>query len=333
MTNTQETSAAAEQLASRTGRSWWFWLAIGVFVCLFAVVIHQRNRIRAHWWGARLAETTTEDPTMQAYYLASLAAVGDSATGAINRLARHERADVRALAVVALARLPDGHGLEDLRRLLEDDDRDVAESAALSLAFMSGDGAGDRSLQVLTEAASSDKPMSAAAAIAALSRIHTADALEPLCGAAAGHLKPLVRAQAVESLGAWLRTSPRHGSPTTTRPVGDSDPVSVLVAALSDQGTFSGRLSLERQIDAAEAAMNEHSDAQATGESSGHAASKRRTVAEVAAASLGALTGRTFDHQVERTTAQQADLITQCHRRLVERAAAEDRAGKTADGG
>lgn len=312
----------------------WFWPAIGVLVCLFVIVIHQRDRIRAHWWATQLANV--DDLEKRAYCLASLAAAGESATGAVQRLARHESAEVRALAVIALARLPGERGVTGLGCLMGDADRDVAESAAVSLAFHDNTAA----LGLLLEAAASDDRPSATAAVAALSHVASAAALEALCDAATEHSCPLVRAQAVESLAASIMAEEAKPRLPTTRPVRgsdpspseagrdpteyarDRDPIAVLVAALNDPAVFNGSLSLERQIAAAGAAVQKTAGRKAVDQPSESAMAGQRTVAQVAAKSLAMLTGKTLDGQAARSDVEQAELAAQCRRWLVERRAA-----------
>jgi hypothetical protein len=311
----------------------WFWPAIGVLLCVFTAATIQRNRIRAHFWARQLAET--QDPGQQAYYLASLAAVGHSAAGAIEALARHELPQNRALAVVALARLPEQSGLDELARLVGDADREVAESAALSLAFMEG----VEPVQALLRAIASDSPTTAAAAAAALSRIDPPDALGALCTAASSHPHPLVRAQALESLavcftpakpplprsppGPQLDDTGESPSPADLRPPHTCDPVGVMVTALSDQGRFSGLLSLERQVALAAAAANRHAVPSSAVTPSPPLEPDGRTVAQVAALSLGTLTGKKFDHPTPITAADRARLVAQCRQWLADRQAAE----------
>lgn len=297
----------------------WFWLTIALLVCSAAAALHQRNRIRAHWWVTRLVNNPSADPAAQAYCLASLAAVGDQAAGAVQRLARHDRSEVRALAVVVLARWPGEDSLDELRHLMADADPDVAESAALSLAFLGGTGPTRR----LIDAVGADQPSVAMAAAAALSRSDSPEALTTLCDLASRHPRPRVRAQAVESLAAWTANAllgraqasgdgealPRaFGHPATRHPI------DVLVDALDDQATFQGHLSLERQI--ASAAL-------AAGDRENNAASdglpEERTVAQIAADALERLTGLQCDPSVSTTAAQRAQLADRCRRLMGQR--------------
>jgi hypothetical protein len=310
-----------------------------VLLCVFVGAIIQRDLIRAHWWAIQLAKT--QDPDRRAYYLASLAAVGRSAIGAIDGLAHHERPETRALAVVALARLPEQAGLDELARLLGDADQDVADSAALSLAFMQT----AQPRRVLTEAAPSAAPTTAAAATAALSRVDAPEALAALCAAATEHPHPQVRAQAVESLAVWIMSAQPaarppppgrsasgagHSQPAAeVRPPPPCDPVSVMVAALGDQAEFTGLLALERQIANAAAAADRHVVTPSGIPFSPSAEPAGRTVAEVAAAGLGRMTGRKFDHRVPTTPADRARLVAQCRQWLANRQAAET--GETDD--
>ncbi len=307
-------------------------LAVGALVCLFAVALWQRNRIRAHWWASRLARTSAADPAAQARYLSSLAAVGADATGAVGRLARHERPEVRALAIVVLARLPGPGALSALGRLLFDDDPDLAESAALSLAFMGG----RPSRRLLFEAVGSDRPQGAAAAAAALSRVAAPEALTVLADAVVSHPHARVRAQAVESLAAWLLSAPgpiaslpssgpSNGTATSGSAMLDSTgglnsvmvgAIDALVTALCDRATFAGRLSLEREIDAAQGIM---AGPPGMPRVKTRPAPGVRRVCDVAATGLTRLTGRPIDARAATTATARAELTIRCRRWLAER--------------
>lgn len=327
------TSTAEPGRARPTRGVWRARLAVGALVCLFAVAFWQRNRIRAHWWASRLARTSAADPAAQARYLSSLAAVGADATGAVGRLARHERPEVRALAIVVLARLPGPGALSALGRLVFDDDLDLAESAALSLAFMDG----RPSRRLLFEAVGSDRPQGAAAAAAALSRVAAPEALTVLADAVVTHPHARVRAQAVESLAAWLLSAPgpiasrpssgpSNGTATSGSAMLDSTgalnsvdmvgSIDALVAALCDRATFSGRLSLEREIDAAQGIMAGPPGMPRVKTSP---APGVRRVCDVAATGLTRLTGRPIDARAATTATARAELAARCRRWLAER--------------
>ncbi len=296
----------------------WFWPCIIALVCLFFLVIYQRNTIRAHWWAAQLAEA--KNLTDQAYYLASLAAVGDSAAGAVRRLARDEDASARALAVIATARLPGRRAVDGLRRLMADADREVAESAAVHLAFMA-----DRSeaLDALITGTASEHPRTAVAATAALSRVGAPRVTGALRQAAIEHPEPLVRAQAVESMIALMTAdlTDTDTDATSCGPVRES--IAVLVAAVNDQATFAGRLALERQVDEATAFIRRSSQTGSPGSPEKPSDQAERTVAQIAADGLARLTGRTIEHQIPRTPTQQAEFVNDCCRWTEERRSAD----------
>lgn len=276
--------------------------------------MYERNRIRAHWWARQL--TRTEDSTEQTFYLSSLAAVGEDACGAVVRLADDKRAEIRSLAVIALGALPDGGGIDALGRLLGDADQDVAESAALRLAFAEGAPAEERARRLLMEGVASSESGVAAAAAAALSQVRSPAALAALGRAVREHPAPRVRAQAVESLSAVLLAARGSPEPGLSAAV-ESDSVGVLVGALADRATFIGCLSLERQIAGAQAFAGDRG-AMPTTAFVAPTISAGRTVAEVAAENIRRLIGRPIDPATPRTADQSAALAAECRRAIAE---------------
>jgi HEAT repeat protein len=277
------------------------------------------NNLRAHWWATRLA--AAEDLKSRAYYVASLTAVGDAACGAIHRLAKDPRPEVRSLAIPAMIRLSEKSRLIELSGLLADADADVRESAATALAFMGADAA----TRLLIEHAESPQGSSAAACVAALGRLSSPDALAAVCKAAASHADPFVRAQAVESLAACATIASlgdQDGAPPFRS---SSDPILVLVSALGDRAIFTGHLALERQIATVSTAMS--SKAAPSREKIAKfrlestpppAPAAPRTVAEIAASWLSSLTGRQIA-PADLGDSGPAELADQCRRWIAER--------------
>jgi len=127
-------------------------------------------------------------------------------------------------------------------------------------------------------------------------------------------------------LGAWLMAGGRSdGHPLTGLVKGrPCDPVAVLVAALDDGGEFEGRLSLERQIAAAEAATRRPTGTNSTSRPAGSTIRPAaRTVGQAAAENLERLTGRRIEPGPPRTAGQQAELAAQCRAWLRERGSAD----------
>ncbi len=288
-------------------------------VALFVVAVLQRDRLRSQWWAWQLARTT--DPRQQAYYLALLAAVGDSADGAVERLADHEDPAVRSLAVVALAAMPEGRGVDRLAALLADPDGEVSSSAAVCLAFMADESpVGVRGLDLLIQATGLPDTGPALAAAAALSRVSLPAALEALGQAAAHHPSPWVRAQAVESLATQAATSVRPNVGAATSPVvfpqvGSGDIIDALVASLLDEGRFAGELAFEREI----ARAAGFAGSGLASQPGGAAAAAERRVAEIAAAGLSAITGRHIDAAGVPAFGSPAEFAAQCRGWIIDR--------------
>lgn len=222
-------------------------IIIAVMVAAFAMVVWQRNRIRAEWWARKLAEAQSLDE--KAYYMTSLLAVGESAHGAIARLARHESAEVRSLAVVLLARTTIDLQRSELPRLMDDADQEVRELAASTLV-LTGDEQCCREVMRALQGRSFSRTRAAAAA---LSRAPPRDVVGALSDAARQHEDPATRAQAIESLALLLQAEAGGRSPrTASSPVTFAElGIGSLVDGLLDQGLFEGRLAAERAADAA----------------------------------------------------------------------------------
>ena len=306
----QEDTASAP--APRSLRRWWP-PALVLLICCLAV-IHQRNRIRAYWWASRLVQT--EDLGARGYYLASLAAVGEMATGAIERLSRNEDPEVRVLAIFPLKSLPQEDALPVLRRLLDDSDMDVRESAAVALAFMSSPGA----RAVLRETAVS-QAKGAATAAGALGRSQDPSDMETLCQVLAQHPSPAVRAQAAESIAALLLGEDDPGEAEAAAAMPDGcDPFLALVHGLADGAMFAGSLSLEREVAAAARFVRRQGRrVEGVGSAQDSASAARRRVADVAAKGLSSLTGRVVTPLAEQSAAQQAVFADRCRRWYLQR--------------
>ena len=291
---------------------WLFRAAVVVLIGLSLLVVIERNRIRAYWWAWQL--TRTDDAAAQAYYVGSLSAVGDAATDAVERLARDERPEIRSLSIIVLARLPHGGGVNGLGTLLGDRDQDVAESAALSLAFIEGGAAAGQAQRLLIDAVASDDSRRACAAAAALSRVNSEPAIVALANAARRHAEPLVRAQAIESLAASLGAGRMTRQPLPP-PTAECDPLGVLVAALSDEGTFTGGLSLERQMASASGFAGARTGVPMPATEPA-TLSAGRTVGDVAAENLARLTGQPIEPRETWTPEEQAQVLKQCREAL-----------------
>lgn len=300
-------------------------LYVGLASVLLVTVV-ERNVIRAWWWAYRLS-SATELPN-QAYYVGSLAAVGEDAAGPTRWLAGRDEAALRSMAVTIFARLPESSSVPALARVVEaDPDLDNQESAALTLAFMDSPVA----VAALDRLAGMPRPF-AAAATAALGRSSGRAARARLCDLLLTHTLPLVRAQAAESLAdsvisshmphafggsdlpgdarestlpgdaaesdqpgasgtADASGSPRRGSADGAFAADGRDPFAALVRALSDEATFAGTLASERQI-AAVTARFARTAAPADGPPDVGIKARRRSVGQAAAAALRRLCGQ-----------------------------------------
>lgn len=258
-------------------------------VALFVLIMVKRDTIRAYWWVHRLRNSTALAD--RAYYVACLAGVGDSAKEALRNLGEDERAENRSLVIPASQGLDLMPRLSLLRHRLFDCDPDVRLSAATAISFMQPDVA----TLFLKDASRAEDPKVATAGLSGLARMNTPEALAAICESAAKDSRPWVRAQAIESLGQQLASeSAAVLASASTGGAIACDPLTILVSALEDSAEFSERLSLEMEIAAVNRAVT----------LKGHSTSKtaitrtnHRTVAQIAATTLTALTGRTFDRK------------------------------------
>ncbi len=322
---------------------------IGFIVFLvagFLIVVAMRNPIRAHWFAYRL--TQTQDLREQVYYLTLLSQLDKSALGAIGRLASHEDPNVRELAIFAMRASTSPAALPMLTRLVCDDTESVRDAAATTLSFIAEQGRMDalRALQSVMLGPSHGSEACAMAA-GAMARIRPDWSCIPLVKALQESPHALVRAQVVESLGVLAEGSdivdPQYLKLDAGRlmsfrrgvlPLDDRTEclLAVLLRATVDEGTFSGRLALEREIAGAQAfieqtaglpPLNEPSDLEAD-EASRHT-STSRTVGDVARVVLLRLTGRELGEIPARDSVEEWALIHELRTAFQERLASRER--------
>ena len=255
---------------------------IAILACMaiaFIAVIVYRNRIRSEWWATQLASSAR--PEDRSYYTSCLMAAGDDALPAIRRLARDERPEIRSMALMLITVRPIETIVATIPPFLHDRDRDIRESAGMTLAFAGGREA----IALLCDTAASPNEGVACSALAALGRTSDPAALAALCDALARRPQPLVRAQAAESLADAIAPVAERRPKISTD---TCDPIAALVHALADTGTFNGALAAERQIERVVAHVVAKYTQPVTNPVEDSA---RRSVASVAAAGLSRLTG------------------------------------------
>ncbi len=299
-----------DEASIRRAQPLWFWAILAAMLIAFSLVIVNRDVIRAHWWAHKLA--ACEDRSEQTYYINALLNVGDAADNAVRHLMSHERADVRAAAVLVLGHDSTPEDVADLARMLADSDRDVRESAARSLAFLERAEA----TAVLIDALDSQDSDAATAAAAGLSHNASLGALAALCRAASEDQRPVVRAQAVESLAALLTTL---GGEALTEEGPQCRPVQILIAALTDNGRFSGMLALESEIAAARGvAATGNASAAGAIPTTPHSSAQRR-VGDVARQSVSMLLGEPHKVPSPLSAEAAAELADLLRRRIADR--------------
>ncbi len=252
---------------------------IALLVALFLITLWQRDTIRAHWWATRLM--ATDDLAARGQYLSFLATAGDKATGAVWRLARDDRPDIRMLAVFAATKLSRPASSKVLAELLGDHDVETREAAGRALVFaLNGDALG-----TLLLVSSLHDEATAASAVASCSRSDSPLAAEVLMRAAS-HSLPGVRAQAIESIAYWIESSSacKDGQSSC------SDLLLRLIELTRDDATFIGELSMEREIESVTTFVRAGHHV-AIGQT---APGESRAVSEVATAQLSRLSGRTI---------------------------------------
>ncbi len=274
MTASPDQQSGEVPTAPRSNRA--FRLALVLLIGLFIVVLLQRQRLRAHYWAWKIAQS--ESLEERGRYLNALMSVGEPGIGAMGRLAADPDPDLRMLAVMAYRSLPRPAMIGGLRPMMADADVDVRESAALGLAFDGHDAA----TATLKESVLHPDAHVASAAAAALARVTDPSAAGVLTDALMSHPSPLVRAQAAESIGAWLIARTPSDEPGFQ--FADAACLRALFGAHSDQGRFDGMLSLEREIQAASVFAASRGMVTAAA-----AAPGSRTVAQVALAQLAHL--------------------------------------------
>jgi HEAT repeat protein len=245
----------------------------------------QIGNLRAHWWAYRLGRA--EDPAAQALCLGQIAALGNTAAGALNRIATSYRAELRRLAIPASQGLDRDERTRLLVGLVGDTDADIRLSAANALAFMDRGDA----LSSLLDLVGARQAGMVSAAAAGLARVPGTEAVDALCDAVREHEFAVVRAQAVESLVQHLK----HATPgDATDGVANEPFAEAFARALADDGRFGGQLALEREITDVSAAVAARTSTKSALRQASSRAAADRSVREVTADLLFDLTGRRF---------------------------------------
>jgi len=211
---------------------------------IFAGVVWQRHRLRAHWWGIQLASaSTTED---KAEFIARIAAQGPQGHDVLFGLAHEDDRETRQMLLAILAGMPVSECAGAYHTLLRDNDAEVRETAALDLAFRNQEAATD----LIVSAARDESSAVAITAMAALRRIGVEAVAACLSDIITTAPDSLRRAQAVESLLIWLDT---HGRDLLLHPTEPGQDIktplaAALASALNDVSTFQGSLAFEREV-------------------------------------------------------------------------------------
>ncbi len=227
-------------------------VAIVGMVGLWAVVVLERNPLRARWWEHKLVASTAMAD--RARYLALLANLGPRALPVAQRLLSSKEATVRSYGVVILDQLDDERAAELLRRAADDPDPDVRDGAIHGLAAR-GDVA------ALAEIVGAADPEAACVAVEGLGSIGSPQAIDVLVAALRADVAVVVKVQAIECLGA----------------AEDAGAIEVLTACLDDPTVFEGRTAAERSAARALDAVGRDLELEQPGP---------RTVASFAAAAL-----------------------------------------------
>lgn len=225
-----------------------FYIILAIMFLLFAGVVWQRHRLRAHWWSIQLASATQIED--KAECIARIADQGPSGRAVLLGLVGHNDKEVRQMLLAVLPGLPlDQDTSRAYSHLLHDLDAEVRETATLDLTFRDLPAANE----LLVTCAQQEKSLPAAlTALAALRRVGTEAAANCMSAIISSSPDPLRRAQAVESLIIWLDTHGRDLLLHPTEPGLDvKTPIATaLASALSDVSTFEGKLAFEREVEA-----------------------------------------------------------------------------------
>jgi len=280
---------------ARRGR-WRFRIAVAILIAAFGGTIWKRNAIRARWWAYRLVQS--DGLNEQAGWITAIEATGPAGLGAARYLAESDRAAIRSMAVAVLGRCSSDGAIRTLGALVRDPDRDVRESAALTLAFSGR----PLSRRLLVDHAARPNRDAAAAAVSGLGRVATADAQSCLAHTLRSHGDPFVRGQAAESLADNLAIT---GVLAAT-----ADPVSILLRSQEDDGVFSGQLVAEREIEQVTGHVAMQTATTLPTEDP-DATNTPRRVGDIATVSLCRLTGLSVDelHRLIDESANPAEAI------------------------
>lgn len=155
-----------------------------------------RWELRTRWWAWRITQVESRED--REYYLTRLAAVADRSLDALPRLLHDPRPEVRDLGLTVLRYGTSPRAGEYLLEMLNDEDADVAGTAASLLAWRPK---AREYVPQLFIAIQTDTGRPAWSAAVALGRIGGPDVEPLLLTVVHPMMEPDVRAQVIESLG------------------------------------------------------------------------------------------------------------------------------------
>ena len=171
-------------------------VAILILVVAWTTVMSFRWQIRTRWWAYRLTRAETRQE--RDYYLTCLCDVGNRSLGALGRIVRDPRPEIRRLAVTVLENCTGDAAEERLYQLLVDEDADVGVRAAGELVLRRDT---KEIVQALQGSLCGPAGPRASSAAAALRRVGGPEAEKVLLSALSHATDADLKAQVIDSLG------------------------------------------------------------------------------------------------------------------------------------
>jgi HEAT repeat protein len=247
-------------------------------------VLLARHTIWARWYGYKLQTTTDVGERLEC--LGRLLRLGDASVPVGAKLTRNKDVGLRSFGVVLLTALRSEKAKPYLLTAAEDPDPDIRRSALAGYAAQAGSDVTAELIRRMDDA----RVDVAMQATAELARNRPEEAVTPLIRAVRGHGEIGVRIQAIQSL-AMLEAG---------------EAIDVLIDALPDLSTYSGRTAIQASAERAFQSAGENGDGAGGSASIGQPVKPVHVVGEEAAQALRAITGQSFDYRADDEPARES---------------------------